>query len=70
VTQALEDLLKIGVDLGLPVESKDPEKMNMASVFLVYKDSQQSALNQLMRMISNNAKKYGIGIKTADMTDI
>ena len=69
-TRALEALQELRGEFGLPVETKDPEKLNMASVFLVYKDSQEPALKQLMSTISNHAKEYGIGIKTADIMDI
>jgi len=69
-SQALDDLHHLSADLGTLIENEGPEKLKMASVFLVYKDSQQTALKQLMSTISNHAKEYGIKIKTTDTRDI
>ena len=70
VAQALDDLVKIGGELGLPIKPNASEKLNMASVFLVYRDNQQPALQRLMRTISSHAKEYGIAIKAADIMDL
>jgi serine/threonine protein kinase len=68
--QALKELQQLSADLGLPSETEEPEKLNTASVFLEYKDSQQTALKQFLSTIGNHAKEYGIKIKAADIMDI
>ena len=66
---AMEDLQQLSADLGMPIGAKESEKLNMANFSLLYKDSQQTALKQLLNTIGNHAKEYGIKIKAADSMD-
>lgn len=70
ISQALENLRPLAEELDLKTGSLPAKKFNMASIFLVYGDEQQQALKQLMESIHIQAKKMGIGLKSAEFTDI
>ena len=68
--EALKELNRIGDEIGLPGRAAKPEPLNMASLFLVYEDRQQTEFEKLLESIRSHAKELGISIKTADLPDI
>jgi len=46
-TDALKDLHRIGEEIGLPGRVPEAEPLNMASLFLVYKNHQQTQSHKL-----------------------
>ena len=65
-SEALKDLQRIGEEIGLPGRIPRAEPLNMASLFLVYQNHQQSQFKELMDKIRAQAKELGISIKATD----
>ncbi|MDX1706961.1 MAG: protein kinase [Desulfobacterales bacterium] len=70
VAEALEDLKHLAPELGIAGKHSDEEKMNMTSLFIVYKENQQPAVKQLMESLRVQAKELGIDLKSADLSDL
>ena len=70
VTQALDDLKCLAEELGIVSTHSIEEKMNMTSLFMVYKDNQQPAVRQFMERLRAQANELGIKIKSADLSDL
>ncbi len=66
VSRALEDIR--------PLTRKDrpstQEKQKITTLFLIYTDRHQQALNRLLEDFSANAKEIGVELKAADLRDI
>ena len=70
VTQALDDLNRLAVDLGIGGKQPADKKMNMTSLFMVYKENQQPAVEKLMESLRAQAKELGIDLKAADLSEL
>ncbi len=70
VTEALDDLKGLAIELGITGKQSDAEKMNMTSLFMVYKENQQPAVKQLMESLREQARELGIDLKSADLSDL
>lgn len=70
VAQALDDLNRLADDLGIGSRHPEDEKMNMTSLFMVYKENQQPAVEQLMENLRAQAKELGIDLKAADLSEL
>ena len=70
VKQALDDLNRLAGELGIGSKQRADEKMNMASLFMVYKENQQPAVEQLMESLRAQAKELGIDLKAADLSEL
>jgi hypothetical protein len=44
--------------------------MNMTSLFMVYEENQQPAVEQLMESLRTQAKELGIHLKAADLSEL
>ena len=64
--QALEDLQPIIQEYGLTRKSQTKEKRKMTTLFLVYRDEHQAALDRLMDEFSSEAVEHGVGLKVVD----
>ena len=70
VTQALADLNCLADELGITSKQTPNKKMNMTSLFMVYNETQQPAVEQLMESLRAQAKDLGIDLKAADLSDL
>jgi serine/threonine protein kinase len=70
VTEALDVLEDLGHEMDITSKHPVAEKMNMTSLFMVYKENQQSAVKQLMESLRVQAKQLGIDLKSADLSDL
>jgi CRP-like cAMP-binding protein len=70
VTQALDDLNRLADELGIGSKQPVNEKMNMASLFMVYKENQQAAVEQLIQSLRTQARELGIDLKAADLSEL
>jgi CRP-like cAMP-binding protein len=70
VTRALDDLNRLAGELGIAGKHAASEKMNMTSLFMVYKENQQPAVKQLMESLQTQAKELGIDLKAADLSEL
>jgi CRP-like cAMP-binding protein len=70
VTQALGDLNRLAGQLGIGSKHAADEKMNMTSLFMVYKENQQPAVEQLMKKLRTQARELGIDLKAADLSEL
>jgi hypothetical protein len=70
VTQALGDLNRLAGQLGIGSKHAADEKMNMTSLFMVYKENQQPAVEQLMKKLRAQARELGIDLKAADLSEL
>jgi serine/threonine protein kinase len=70
VKQALDDLNRLAGELGIGSKQPADEKMNMTSLFMVYKENQQPAVEQLMESLRAQAKELGIDLKAADLSEL
>jgi CRP-like cAMP-binding protein len=70
VTQALDDLYRLADDIGIGSRQPADEKMNMTSLFMVYKENQQPAVEQLMKKLRAQATELGIDLKSADLSEL
>lgn len=70
VTEALAVLEQLGDELDIASKHPVAEKMNMTSLFMVYKENQQEAVKQLMESLRAQAKELGIDLKSADLSDL
>ena len=52
------------------LKQKADEKINMTSLFMVYKENQQPAVKQLMESLRTQAKELGIDLKAADLSEL
>ena len=68
-SQALEDLRPMIKEPGVTENNLSFEKRKMSTFFLIYKDVDQLALNQLMDEFSNKVQKLGVELKVADFRD-
>ena len=66
IEQVLEDLGPLSREYGFPEMSRNSERQNISTIFLVYGDKHQSALKHLMEDLSSKAKKVGIKMKVSD----
>jgi serine/threonine protein kinase len=69
-TEALKDLHRIGEIIGLPNRAPKAEPLNMASLFLVYGNHQQTEFKKLVEHIRGQAKELGISIKAAEFPHV
>ena len=68
--QAMEDLRPVIKEPGVTENNLSIGKRKMSTFFLIYKDEDQLALNQLMDEFSNKVQKLGIELKVADFRDV
>ncbi len=68
--QAMAGLRPLIKDPGVTKNNLFFEKRKMSTFFLIYKDEEQLALNQLMDEFSNKVQKLGIELKVADFRDV
>jgi len=66
----LSDLNPLAEDLGIEAFSPTTRRKRMMSIFLIYEDRHQLALNDLMEAFSNEVEEMGITLKAADFSDI
>ena len=64
--QTLEALQPLVNEFGLSQKRQYQKKGKMTTIFLIYKDDQQQALNQIMEEFSAKVQKPGVVQKTAD----
>jgi CRP-like cAMP-binding protein len=70
VSIALDDLNRLADELGIAGKHTADEKINMTSLFMVYNENQQLAVEQLMKKFRAEAKELGIGLKAADLSEL
>jgi serine/threonine protein kinase len=70
VTEALDDLEHLAHGLGIVSKQPTDEKVNMTSLFMVYKENQQPAVRHLMDSLRKQAEELGIDLKSADLSDL
>ena len=70
VTEALDDLQHLALELGITGKQPGEAKMNMTSLFMVYNEKQQPAVTQLMENLREQARELGIDLKSADLSDL
>jgi serine/threonine protein kinase len=70
VTEALGDLEHLAYELGIASKHPADKKMNMTSLFMVYKENQQPAVKLLMERLRAEARELGIDLKSADLSDL
>jgi serine/threonine protein kinase len=68
--QAMAGLRPLIKDPGVTKNNLFFEKRKMSTFFLIYKDEEKLALNQLMDEFSNKVQKLGIELKVADFRDV
>jgi serine/threonine protein kinase len=68
MSQALDDLNRLADELGIVSQHNEDKKINMTSLFMVYKENQQPAVRQLMKSLRAQARELGIDLKTADFS--
>jgi hypothetical protein len=56
--------------LGIASNHPADRKMNMTSLFMVYRENQQPAVKLLMERLRAQAKELGIDLKSADLSDL
>ncbi|MBT8363703.1 MAG: serine/threonine protein kinase, partial [Deltaproteobacteria bacterium] len=69
-SQALDDLNCLADELGIAGKHSTDDRVNMTSLFMVYKENQQPAVKQLMASLRAQAKELGIDLKAADLSDL
>jgi hypothetical protein len=69
-SQALDDLNCLADELGIAGKHPTDDKVNMTSLFMVYKENQQPAVKLLMESLRAQAKELGIDLKAADLSDL
>ncbi len=65
--QILEDLRPLAQAFGITAETRQSERQNISTIFLLYGDGHLSALQHLMDEFSSKANKMGIKMKIADI---
>jgi serine/threonine protein kinase len=70
VSQAINSLQTLAKEIGLKEYHNSNKKLNMASLFMAYKDEQEFEFKYLMDQIYSKAKELGIVLKSAEFTDI
>jgi CRP-like cAMP-binding protein len=70
VAQALDDLRPLADKLGIAGKRPTDEKINMTSLFIVYNENKQPAVEQLMQNLRAQAEELGIDLKAADLSDL
>lgn len=70
VAAALEDLQHLAHEMGIAGKHSDEEKMNMTSLFMIYKENKQPAVKQLMENLREQARELDIDLKSADLSDL
>jgi CRP-like cAMP-binding protein len=70
IDQALDDLRPLADKLGIAGKRPPDEKVNMTSLFIVYNENKQPAVEQLMRNLRAQAEELGIDLKAADLSDL
>jgi serine/threonine protein kinase len=70
IAQAVHELLPLIRKYGLDLKNVPSEETKMATLHLIYTDSGQMALKQLMEEFCEKVKKLGIKIKAAEFSDI
>jgi serine/threonine protein kinase len=70
ITESLDDLKELAQALGIDNKYTPEEKMNMTSLFMVYKENQQPAVEQLMESLRAQAKELGIDLKAANLSEL
>ena len=70
MSQALDDLNRLADELGIVSQHNEDKKINMTSLFMVYKENQQPAVRQLMKSLRAQARELGIDLKTADFSEL
>jgi CRP-like cAMP-binding protein len=68
--EALVDLQQMAHKLGIASNHPADRKMNMTSLFMVYRENQQPAVKLLMERLRAQAKELGINLKSADLSDL
>ena len=68
--EALVDLQQMAHKLGIASNHPADRKMNMTSLFMVYRENQQPAVKLLMESLRAQAKELGIDLKSADLSDL
>jgi predicted Ser/Thr protein kinase len=66
---ALKDLFALAETYGITENSFTIERRNMLNLFMLYKDEQQLALNELLEEFSGKVKDLGVVLKAADLKD-
>lgn len=70
IGQALQELRPLAKKFGLDHKNVSPEKRKMTTLHLIYTNSEQVAMKQLMEEFSENVKKLGVTLKAAEFRDI
>jgi eukaryotic-like serine/threonine-protein kinase len=70
IGQALQELRPLAKRLGLDHKNVPPEEKKITTLHLIYTNSEQVALKQLMEEFSKNVKKLGITLKASEFSDI
>lgn len=70
VSDVLKTLENLATELGLKGYDRPPEKFNMSSLIMAYKDQQELDFKNLMDLIYSKANELGIVLKSADFNDI
>lgn len=70
MSQALDDLNRLADELGIVSQHNEDKKINMTSLFMVYKENQQPAVRQLMKSLRAQARELGIDLKAADFSEL
>jgi CRP-like cAMP-binding protein len=68
--QALEAIEPLAEQIGLSPEHAALQKRKLSTLFLMYREDQQIALNRLMEDFTDKAKQIGVILRAADFKDI
>ena len=68
--QVLNALENLASELGIKGYDRPPEKINMSSLVMAYKDEQQLDFKNLIDLINSKAEELGIALKSANFKDI
>ncbi len=70
VGQILYDLRSLADKLGLDHGRREPEKLNMMNLFLVYRQEQQPILRKIVKDFSRELEKVGARLRGTDFKDL
>jgi len=68
--QAFEALEPLSKKIGLSSEQAVHQRRKLSSLFLIYREDQQIALNRLMEDFSEKAQQIGVILRATDLKDI
>ena len=64
------DLKHLAGDMGISARKPAPENVQMANIFMTYRNEQKADFEQFLHQISARAKELGIEIKPAGLNDL